>query len=45
MQQVDRVIHLINPILQGLINYFRAGNSSCYFGYIRNLVEKKVRCI
>ncbi|WP_146695742.1 group II intron maturase-specific domain-containing protein [Orientia tsutsugamushi] len=42
-QPVDRVTYLINPILRGLINYFRIGNSSRCFWYVRNLVEKKVR--
>ncbi|XVN40702.1 MAG: group II intron reverse transcriptase/maturase [Rickettsia endosymbiont of Argas persicus] len=42
-QPVDRVICLINPILRGWINYFRIGNSSRCFGYVRDWVEKKVR--
>lgn len=42
-QPVDRVIYLINPILRGWINYFRIGNSSRCFGYVRDWVEKKVR--
>jgi len=42
-QPVDRVIHLINPILRGWTNYFRVGNSSRCFGYVKDWVEKKVR--
>ena len=42
-QPVDRVIYLINPILRGWVNYFRVGNSSRCFGYIKDWVEKKVR--
>lgn len=43
-QPVDRVIFLINPILRGWVNYFRIGNSSRCFGYVRDWVEKKIRC-
>ena len=42
-QPVDRVIYLINPILRGWVNYFRVGNSSECFGYIKDSVEKKIR--
>jgi RNA-directed DNA polymerase len=42
-QPVDRVIDLINPILRGWVSYFRVGNSSRCFGYIRDWVEKKIR--
>jgi RNA-directed DNA polymerase len=42
-QAVDRVIYLINPILRGWVNYFRIGNSSRCFGYIKDWVEKKIR--
>lgn len=42
-QPVDRVIYLINPVLRGWINYFRIGNSSRCFGYVRDWVEKKIR--
>jgi RNA-directed DNA polymerase len=42
-QPVDRVIYLINPILRGWVNYFRVGNSSKCFGYVRDWVEKKIR--
>ncbi|WP_253302079.1 group II intron reverse transcriptase/maturase [Wolbachia endosymbiont of Psylliodes chrysocephala] len=42
-QPIERVIHIINPILRGWINYFRIGNSSRSFGYIKDWVEKKVR--
>lgn len=42
-QPVDRVIYLINPILRGWVNYFRVGNSSECFSYIRDWVEKSIR--
>ena len=42
-QPVDRIIYLINPILRGWVNYFRVGNSSKCFGYIKDWVEKKIR--
>ena len=42
-QPVDRVVFLINPILRGWVNYFRVGNSSRCFGYVKDWVEKKTR--
>jgi RNA-directed DNA polymerase len=42
-QPVDRVVYLINPILRGWANYFRVGNSSKCFGYVKDWVEKKIR--
>ena len=42
-QPIDRVIDLINPILRGWVNYFRVGNSSRCFTYVKDWVEKKVR--
>ena len=42
-QPIDRVIYLINPILRGWVNYFRIGNSSRCFAYVKDWVEKKVR--
>ena len=42
-QPIDRVIDLINPVLRGWVNYFRAGQSSRCFGYVKDWVEKKVR--
>mgnify|MGYP005634946927 CR=1 FL=1 len=42
-QPVDRIIQIINPILRGWVNYFRIGNSSRCFGYVKDWVEKKVR--
>ena len=35
-QPVDRVITLINPVLRGWVNYFRAGHSSECFGYVKD---------
>ena len=42
-QPVDRVVHLINPVLRGWVNYFAVGDSSRCFGYIQDWVEKKIR--
>lgn len=42
-QPISKVINLINPILRGWVNYFRIGNSSCCFSYVRKWVEEKVR--
>ena len=38
-QPVERVIELINPILNGWVAYFRIGHSSSCFGYIKDWVE------
>jgi RNA-directed DNA polymerase len=40
---VKDVIAVINPILRGWVNYFRIGNSSRCFHYVRHWVDKKVR--
>ena len=42
-QPIARVIEIINPILRGWVNYFRIGNSSLCFCYVKDWVEKKVR--
>lgn len=42
-QPIGRVIHIINPILRGWTNYFRVGNSSRSFSYVKLWVEKKIR--
>ncbi len=42
-QPVGRVVYLINSILRGWANYFRIGNSSQCFGYVKDWVEKKIR--
>ena len=34
---------LINPVLQGWVNYFAVGHSSECFSFIKDWVEKKVR--
>ena len=42
-QPIMRVIGEINPIIRGWVNYFRIGNSSRCFSYVRYWIEKKVR--
>ena len=42
-QPLHRVIQIINPILRGWVQYFRIGNSSDCFAYVRQWVEMKVR--
>lgn len=42
-QPLDRVAYLINPILRGWVQYFRVGNSSQCFGYIKDWLTKKIR--
>ena len=42
-QSISKAIELINPILRGWVNYFRIGNSSRCFSYVRKWVEEKVR--
>jgi len=42
-QPVGRLIHEVNLILAGWINYFRIGQSRRHFNHIRDWVEKKVR--
>ena len=43
-QPVKGLIEQINPILRGWVNYFAVGHSSRCFSYIRDWVEKKIRC-
>ncbi|WP_447933206.1 group II intron reverse transcriptase/maturase [Wolbachia endosymbiont of Dactylopius coccus] len=42
-QPIGKVIQIINPILRGWTNYFRIGNSSRSFNYVKQWVEKKAR--
>ena len=42
-QPIDRVIHQINPILRGWVNYFAIGHASRCFGYVHDWVERKIR--
>ncbi len=42
-QPLGRVIREINPILAGWVNYFRVGNSSQCFKYIKNWIEERIR--
>jgi RNA-directed DNA polymerase len=44
-QPLSQIIELINPILRGWTNYFRIGNSSECFAYVKYWVEKKIRDI
>lgn len=40
---VEKLVSEINPVVRGWVNYFRDGNSSKTFGYIRLWIETKVR--
>jgi RNA-directed DNA polymerase len=42
-QPVAKVVKAINPVLRGWVNYFRVGNSSRTFTYIRCWIDKKLR--
>ncbi len=42
-QATWRIMELINPKLRGWVNYFRIGNASRCFNYIKKWVERKVR--
>ncbi|WP_265021510.1 group II intron maturase-specific domain-containing protein [Wolbachia endosymbiont (group A) of Icerya purchasi] len=42
-QPIRKVIQIINPILRGWTNYFRIGNSSRSFNYVKQWVEMKIR--
>jgi RNA-directed DNA polymerase len=42
-QPLSSVIQEVNQILRGWTNYFRVGNSSRCFGYIKDWMEKKAR--
>jgi len=42
-QPLSRIIEVINPILRGWVQYFRIGNSSYCFAYVRRWVEMKIR--
>jgi RNA-directed DNA polymerase len=42
-QPIERVISHINPILRGWVNYYRIGNSSKCFSYVKSWVDKKIR--
>jgi RNA-directed DNA polymerase len=42
-QPIERVIAAINPIVRGWVNYFRVGNSSECFAFVKEWIEKKVR--
>lgn len=40
---VTEIIEEINPRIRGWVNYFRIGNSSKCFSYVKDWVEKKIR--
>lgn len=42
-QPLTRVRDIINPILRGWVQYFRIGNSSKVFGYVKDWLTKKIR--
>ena len=42
-QPVDRVIKLINPVLRGWVNYFRAGHARECFGYVKEKIRRHMR--
>jgi RNA-directed DNA polymerase len=42
-QPVEGIISRINPILRGWVNYYRVGNSSKCFSYVKSWVDKKIR--
>jgi len=42
-QPLGWVVQAINPILRGWVRYFRIGNSSDCFAFVRRWVEQKVR--
>jgi RNA-directed DNA polymerase len=42
-QPLQDVIEAINPILRGWVNYFRSGDSTRCFSYVRWWVERKIR--
>ena len=42
-QPAENVIALVNPVLRGWVTYFRMGDSSRCFSYVRQWVELKMR--
>jgi len=42
-QPLTRVRDLVNPILRGWVQYFKVGNSSKAFGYVKDWLTKKIR--
>lgn len=42
-QPLTRIRDQINPILRGWVQYFKIGNSSKVFGYVKDWLTKKIR--
>jgi RNA-directed DNA polymerase len=42
-QPLTRVRDIINPILRGWVQYFKIGNSSKVFGYVKDWLTSKIR--
>lgn len=42
-QPLTRVRNIINPILRGWVQYFKIGNSSKVFGYVKDWLTRKIR--
>ena len=42
-QPLTRVRDIINPILRGWVQYFKIGNSSKVFGYVKDWLTRKSR--
>ena len=42
-QPLTRVRDIINPILRGWVQYFKIGNSSKVFGYVKDWLTRKIR--
>jgi len=42
-EKVEVIVSRLNPVIRGWANYFIEGNSSKYFGSLRNYIENKIR--
>jgi len=43
MLPIKEIVKLINTKIRGWVNYFRIGNSSRCFSYLKDYIEKKIR--